>query len=379
MRPEAFTSKTFGRVVKTPGKYGFYTFVPEPIPRALQLDTHTVTVLSEADRALGRLAGAGRLLPNPHLLVSPYITREAVASSRIEGTQATLSDVFDARSRGAMYGDVGEVVNYIDAMNEGLALLSTLPISRRLIETIHRRLLTGVRGQDRRPGEIRNSPNWIGSPDNTPTTAVFVPPPVDEMERGLTDWEKFAHEHLDMPPLVKCALMHYQFETLHPFLDGNGRLGRLLIIFFLMSDGHLPAPLLYVSSYFETHKSEYYDRLQAVRERGDIQHWLQFFLQAVAAQATDAVNRAERLTDVRERYREKLHGSRTRAHELVDALLENPYVTTRSAAERLGVTGQGATNLLRQLAAVGIVEPAPRVPGRSNRWVAAEILDILAE
>lgn len=364
--------------MKTPGRYGFYTFIPEPLPRSLELTSQSVACLSRADRALGRLAGAGRLLPNPQILVNAYVRREAVASSRIEGTQTTISELFEAEARGDIRGEVAEVMNYVGALNLGLARLRELPISRRLLETIHRELLSGVRGQERAPGEVRRTPNWIGSADNTPDSAVFVPPPVDVMERGLSDWEHFMHdESMDMPPLVKCALMHYQFETLHPFLDGNGRLGRLLIIFQLISEGHLPAPLLYVSSYFESHKDEYYDRLQGVRERGEIQEWLRFFLDAVTTQAADAVTRAERILDQREKYRDHLRGTRSRAHEVVDILLENPFISTTIVRTRLGVSSQGATNLLRQLQDVEILQSLPRIPGRSSRWRATELVDII--
>lgn len=366
-------------MVKTPGPHGFFTFLPAKLPRTLPLSEGVVFQLSEADRALGRLAGAGRLLPNPHLLVNAYITREAVASSRIEGTQATISDVFEATSEGGRRSDdVQEVVNYIDAMNAGIGRLADLPLSRRLLEEIHGVLLSGVRGADRSPGEVRRSPNWIGSPDNRPGTAVFVPPPVDVMEDGLSDWERYAHEPVRVPPLVKCGLLHYQFETLHPFLDGNGRLGRLLIIFFLLSEGHLPSPLLYVSAYFEAHKSEYYDRLQAVREQGDVDGWLEFFLRAVTEQANDAVLRSEALTDLREDYRGRLRGSRSRAVEIIDMLLENPYVTTANVSRRLDVTYQGASNLLRQLEAMEVLSPARRVAGRSRRWVAPRVLDVVS-
>jgi len=344
----------------------------------MELSEPTVAVLSEADRALGRLAGAGRLLPNPHLLVNAYVRREAVASSRIEGIQASLSDLFDAEARGDFRdGDIQEVVNYIRAVETGLARLDQLPISRRLLEEIHRVLLSGVRGEAAQPGNVRTSPNWIGSPDNQPATAVFVPPPVDELAEGLADWERFVHEPLAMPPLIRCALMHYQFETLHPFLDGNGRLGRLLIVFFLVSEDLLPAPLLYLSSYFEAHRSQYYDRLQAVREAADVEGWLQFFLSAVVTQATDALARAEQLIDLREGYRERLRGKRSRAHEVVDMVLENPYVTTAQVAARLGVTSQGATNLLRTLEDRDILRSLPRLGGRSNRWVAFEVLAVL--
>lgn len=227
-------------------------------------------MLSHADRALGRLAGAGRLLPNPHFFLRPYITREALASSRIEGTQASLSDVFDAQARNKPEGPVREVTNYISALEHGLDRLHALPVSKRLLCEVHAILLSGVRGQERRPGEFRSSPNWIGSPDNRPETALFVPPAVDDMNESLDDLERFLHEETEIPPLVKIALVHYQFETIHPFLDGNGRLGRLLIAFLLVELQLLTQPLLYISDYFERRRSDYYDRLQAVRERGEL-------------------------------------------------------------------------------------------------------------
>ncbi len=284
-----------------------------------------------------------------------------------------MSEVLDAEATGTVGHDVREVLNHIAAMERGLDLIEHLPISRRLIEELHAVLLDNVRGGERDPGHVRTSPNWIGSTDNTPATAVFVPPPADEMERGLSDWERFVHEPSELPPLIRCALLHYQFETLHPFLDGNGRIGRLLITFFLISEGHLPQPLLYLSGYFEDHKSEYYDRLQAVREHGELDRWLVFFLTAVKTQANDAVSRSERLIDLREDYLTRLHGSRSRAREVVDLLLMNPIATTRSVSGRLEITFQGATNLMKQLAALDIVKQLPRVSGRSNRWIAQDL------
>jgi len=197
------------------------------------------------------------------------------------------------------------------------------------------------------------------------------------MQQGLSDWERFVHEQSELPPLIRCALLHYQFETLHPFLDGNGRIGRLLITFFLISEGHLPQPLLYLSGYFEDHKAEYYDRLQGVRETGELDAWLVFFLTAVTTQANDAVARSERLIDLREDYLSRLHGSRSRAREVVDLLLMNPIATTRSVSSRLGITLQGTTNLMKQLANLDIVQPLPRVSGRSNRWIARDLHEAL--
>ena len=336
-------------------------------------------LLSEADAALGRLAGAGRLLPDPHLLVNAYITREAVASSRIEGTQASVTEVFDAEITGNVArADIQEVRNYIRALTHGLnRLTNDFPISLRLIKEMHELLLTNVRGQERTPGEFRKSQNWISSPDNRPETARFVPPAVEEMWKALDDWEKYVHdEQPKLPLLIRCALMHYQFETIHPFLDGNGRLGRLFIILYLLSKGRLPAPLLYISSYFDQRKGEYYDRLQFVRERGEIREWLDFFLAGIAGQAADAVHRAEMLADLRENYRLALQGTRSRAIEVADLLFAQPVMTVREVQTRLRVSQPGATNLLRSLTSLGIVREFGSGPVR-HRWYAEEILEVL--
>jgi Fic family protein len=382
MDPTKFAAPELGQVVPSIGPDGtYYAYVPAPLPRELALAPATVLALSKADTALGRLAGAGRLLPNPHILVSPYVNREAVSSSAIEGTQASISDLYRAEASGREeHGDVLEVRNYVRALIEGLALLPTLPISKRLAAEIHRILLTGVRGRERTPGEFRTTQNFIGSPDDRPTTATFVPPPPGEpMELALADWERFHHEAVPLPLLIRCALLHYQFETIHPFLDGNGRLGRLLIVFFLVEQGALPSPLLYLSSYFEQRRTEYNDRLQAVREQGAMEEWLRFFLHGVEVQATDAVARAERLADVRERYRRRLAGSRSRAAEVIDLLIASPIATGPGVAAHLGMTWQGAKNLLAQLHSHGIVRPYESTPGGRKSWLAEEILQIVAD
>jgi Fic family protein len=380
MHPENYKAPEFGTAKRGVGRWGFWYYCPEPLPRSLSLGTDTVMALSSADTALGRLAGVGRLLRDPHLLVRPYVTREALASSRIEGTQASLSQVFQAVASGGSAPDTGvrEVENYIRAMDTGLRLLETLPISNRVLRTIHQTLLQDVRGRERRPGEFRDTPVWIGSPTDTPENATYVPPLASEMHDALADWERFANEAPRMPMLVQCALLHYQFETIHPFLDGNGRLGRLLIVFFLMQQGRLPAPLLYLSSYLEDHRPEYYERLQAVRERGELQEWIQFFLTAVAAQAEDAVERAEQLVDLRERYRLDLAGTRSRAAEVVDLIMENPIISSHTIQRRMQVTNQGAHNLIMQLERRGWIERLGRF-GRGGRqfWLAPEVFNAL--
>jgi Fic family protein len=378
--PTKFVASAWGRAIHTPAPGAYVAFIPERVPRELALSADTVLRLSEADAALGRLAGSGRLLPDPHLLVNAYITREAVSSSRIEGTQASVTEVFDAAVTGeTKRDDIREVRNYVAALKHGVRRLEEddFPISLRLIKEMHKILLTGVRGHDKTPGEFRTSQNWINSPDNRPATATFVPPPVHEMWQALDDWEKYLHDQTPrLPLLVRCALLHYQFETIHPFLDGNGRLGRLFIVLYLMDRGRLPAPLLYLSSYFDQRKSDYYDRLQYVRERGEATEWLQFFLNGVAVQATDAVDRAEHLSDLREDYRSRLQGG-GRSHLAVDLLFANPILTVKYVQGRLGLSQPGATNILRRLGAVGIVEEVGVGPGVRHRWVAREVLKVL--
>ena len=252
------------------------------------------------------------------------------------------------------------------------------PLSLRVIKEMHELLLSNVRGQDRTPGEFRRSQNWISSPDNRPVTARFVPPTVENMWVALDDWENYLHtEAPKLPLLVRCALLHYQFETIHPFLDGNGRLGRLFIVLYLVQQHRLPAPLLYLSNYFDRHKDAYYNRLQYVRERGEIDEWFDFFLRGVAVQAADAVHRAEMLADLRERYRISLKGNRSRAAEVIDLLFANPIMTVRHVQRTLTVSQPGAANLLRVLTDLGIVREIGVGPGVRHRWFADGVLEVL--
>lgn len=375
-----FVAPNWGRPVTVGKSAPYVAFIPSAAPRNLNLRADTIMKLSEADSALGRLAGAGRLLPNPHLVVGAYITREAVASSRIEGTQASITEVLEAAVTGeSPRNDVREVNNYVNALEHGIGRLQGgFPLALRLIKEMHAILLRGVRGAEKTPGEFRRSQNWISSPDNRPMTARFVPPPIDAMQAALHDWEEYLHDPSpNLPLLIRCALLHYQFETIHPFLDGNGRLGRLFIALYLTESQRLPAPLLYVSSYFDDRKSEYYDRLQYVRERGEIQEWLLFFLDAIAVQASDAVARSEQLSDLREKFRAALSGSRTRAHEVVDLSVARPILTVKYVQEQLGVSQPGASKLLRQLSDIGMLREVGEGPGVRHLWFAHEVLAIL--
>jgi len=303
-----------------------------------------------------------------------------VASTRIEGTQASLDQLFELEAFGTSPdADVEEAVNYVRAMEVGLDRLQTLPLCVRLLRELHAVILDGVRGRDREPGELRRSQNWIGAPGATIGSATFVPPPEGELSASLADWERFANEEPELPMLVQCGLLHYQFETIHPFLDGNGRLGRLLIVFFLVARGRLSIPILYLSSYFEAHRDEYYARLQGVRERGEIDAWLTFFLTGIERQANDALARAQRLVDLREEYRRRVHATtRGSAAALVDVAFESPILTSRVAEQRLGVTRPTALGVLRRLAELGVLTERAPGPRGQRRWVAEAILEIVA-
>ncbi len=380
MDPADFRAPEFGRAQRRPGdRAAFWYFEPAPLPRDLRLDPDTIDALSEADAAVGQLHGLGRLVRSPELLIGPYVRREAVASSRIEGTEASLSDLLQAEAGGGSRADddVAEVERYVAATYRGLELVRSLPLSRRLVCELHAVLLDSVRGADRLPGQFRRSPVWVGSTTDSPDTAVFVPPLPELVPDLFADWERFVNEP-SRRPLVQAALMHYQFETIHPFLDGNGRIGRLLIVLLLVESGRLPAPLLYLSGYLESHRREYYDRLQAVRERGEVQEWLQFFLTAVRRQAEDAINRATALIDLREEWLVAAASSRSRLSAVVDLLLANPYVTVGRVQRALGVTNQGARNLVKEAERRGwITELATTGPGGRTYWVADRVLDVL--
>lgn len=377
MREADFTSQEFGRITRIPGdKWSFPYFLPKQLPRELELTNDTVIALSEADAALGQLNGLGQLIREPELLLGPSLTQEALSSSRIEGTQASLSDVLSAESEDILIRDenLREVANYIRATNQGMKLLDTLPVTQRFFSALHETLMSDVRGEEQSPGELRRSPVWIGSPTAKPENAKFVPPHQIHIGDLLTDWESFVNEPVRMPLIVKCALMHYQFETIHPFLDGNGRIGRLLIGFMLVSEHRLPAPILYISGYFERNRQEYYERLQAVLERGEINEWIQFFCAAVTAQSNEGAIRIGSLIEIRERYRREAHGERSALPGLIDLIFHNPVITVRSVQRALRISQPTASSLIHRTEQRGWVKLVSRSGrGGKGRWIATEI------
>ena len=355
------SSTRAGEYVAQPG--GYRAFLPKPLPPdpPLRLDDQAQVLLSEADRAIGRLDAATELLPNPHLFVMMYVRKEAVDSSRIEGTQASLTDLVEYESRlrrKGMPDDVAEVANYVLAMNHGLSRLAEIPVSNRLIREIHSRLLQGVRGAEKRRGEFRVTQNWIGGRGSI-DEAAFVPPPPTEVTPAMSSLEKFLHDEAPLQPLIKCGLAHAQFETIHPFLDGNGRAGRLLITLLLCWKGVLKRPLLYLSDYFKTHRTEYYERLQAVRDEGDWEGWLRFFLEGVRSVSMEATNTAKLIQTMREEHRAVIVRELPVTGAglvLLDGLFERPIVTIADAARMIDRTYATANSLVAAFESRGLLK-----------------------
>jgi Fic family protein len=389
MNPERHQKSPAGRLLKVgQGETAYWAFVPVPLPPDLQMDKGLVRTLSDADRALGELSGLGRTMPNPHLLIAPFIRREAVLSSRIEGTQADLTDLY-AYEAGQLplftevkppppEADVKEVGNYVRAMEYGLKRLDTLPVSLRLLRELHARLMEGVRGEHATPGEFRRSQNWIGRPGCTIQDAEFVPPPVPEMQEALDAFEKYLHAEDTYPPLIRLAFIHYQFEAIHPFLDGNGRIGRLALTLLLVNWDLLPLPLLYLSAFFEKHRQDYYDLLLGVSQQGAWPQWVEFFLRGVAEQARDAGQRAKRLQDLQEEWWARLARNRSPGllFRLADSLFETPILTIPQARRFLEISYPSAKATIEKLKTAGILEQA----GESSAgkiYAAPDILKII--
>ena len=335
--------------------------------------------LEEALGAVANLAGVGETIQNPHLLIRPFVRREAVLSSRIEGTQASISDLFRYEASGSRRpsGDVTEVANYVEALDFGMALLEELPISLRLINQLHSVLMRDVRGGERRPGELRDEQVWIGPPGTPIQEARYIPPPANLVRDLLLDWERFVNESDALPALFQCAIMHYQFEAIHPYWDGNGRIGRLLITLFLCARGILPKPLLYLSAYFERDRNAYYDQLFRVSATGDWESWIVYFLRGIEQQARDAQVRVRRVRDLQEQKRQVLLERRETANALLllDEIFARPIITAVEAASLIGVTPTGTRRILERLVQAGVLEELgdewPRL------YIATELLELI--
>lgn len=363
---EIFHSRA-GRTV--PQGSGYHAFIPEPLPptSGIVFDNEMIHLLSQADIALGRLSGIADVLPNPDLFVAMYMRKEAVLSSQIEGIQSTLDDVLAAEHAGnaVQTKSIGEVVNYVSAMNYGIERLSTLPLSLRLIREIHACLMTGVTGEHKAPGEFRTTQNWIGPQGCTLATASFVPPPVPDMTAALNNLESFMHDRSNLPLIIQCAIAHLQFETIHPFLDGNGRVGRLLVALMLHERGVLTKPLLYISHYLKANRIEYYDRLMDVRRNGNWEGWIKFFLTGVAGVGHEASETAKRIVAFRNGAQTKASTMGRNEFTLIDHLFRHPILDVRAAEKMLGVSFVTANNTMNNLVKAGLV--SQNNAGKRNR------------
>jgi len=374
-----------GRYLQQPT--GYRAFIPAPLPPdpPLDLSGPLRERLSEADYALGRLDGAVLTLPNPDLFVFMYVRKEAVLSSQIEGTQSSLQNLLAAEAQ--LFDpdtprDVNEVANYVRAMNHGLARLADLPVSVRLIREIHTELMQGVRGGRLTPGELRTSQNWIGPGGCTLANATFVPPPPHEVPGALSDLERFLHDGAGLPPLIQVGLAHAQFETIHPFLDGNGRMGRLLITFLLTEKRLLSKPVLYLSHYIKQHRSEYYERLQAVRDAGDWEGWLGFFLEGVVSVSREAAQTAAAILRMREEFRtritERLGRAAANGQRVMDRLFDHPIVNVATVREWLDLTPAGANQIVSRLEGIGLLREITGY-ARNRRFVFEPYLRLFDE
>jgi len=352
--PKNLEANRAGQYVAQPT--GYRAFIPAKLPPdpPIEIDHEMQALLSKADRALGRLDGSIQTLPDPGLFVFMYVRKEAVLSSQIEGTQSSINDLLEVEAdvfHRDRPRDVAEVLNYVKAMNHGLERLETIPLSVRLIREIHGQILANVRGQFSQPGEIRTSQNWVGPQGSTLADATYVPPPPTEVPNALGDLEKFLHDSaVQMPMLIKVGIAHAQFETIHPFLDGNGRVGRLLITFTLCQQEILSRPVLYISHFFKRHRSTYYDLLQGIRDGGNWETWLKFFLQGVAEVSNEATNTARSIVDLRESCRDLITTEFGRAAgnglKTLEMLFERPIVQTNQVSQLLGVSWPTANGLV---------------------------------
>ncbi|MBW2632280.1 MAG: Fic family protein [Deltaproteobacteria bacterium] len=364
---------------------GYKAFIPASLPPdpAIKLDETLQNLLSRADMSLARLDGMGYILPDVNFFIAMYVRKEALLSSQIEGTQASLQDLFGHESGEKLknINDVSDVVNYVKALNHGIERLDDLPMSLRLIKEIHEILMEGVRGSERKPGEFKQTQNWIGPPGYTLNDATFIPPPPHETVQAMGNIERYMHADARLPILIDTALIHYQFETIHPFLDGNGRLGRLLITFYLYWKNVLHSPLLYLSYFFQRNRQEYYDRLQMVRETGNYEQWIAFFLKGIVETADSAMATAKKILALQGNHRSLLWKKKISspiAVGMLESLFHKPYVSVNDMAREFNISFQTASTLVSQFEKAGILE---EITGRKRdkRYVYAQYVKILSE
>jgi len=380
MKPNEFHNPKVGKAIRT--QTGYWTFIPTPLPPEIEWTTPLILALSDADRELSKLTTLAGNFPFPRLLTQPFMRREAVLSSRIEGTRASLVDLYNYESAQLSFleptDDVREVHNYVLALDYGLERLETLPVSLRLIREIHARLMEGVRGGNLTPGKFRKTQNWIGPAGSTIETATYVPPPMDEMHNALNELEKFIHADTEIPTLARAGMIHYQFEAIHPFLDGNGRVGRLIIMLLFHEWNILSQPLLNLSAYFERHRQEYYDHLLAVSQRGKWEEWLRFFLRGISLQAQDSVFRMTSLQGIRTKYEALVQADRNSARmaEVIDFVFSRPILTIKQLESGLDMPYMAAKRYVEKLVDAGVLQETTGY-ARNRVFQANEIFDAL--
>lgn len=363
------------------GELAYKSFKPSPLPPnpELTIDSDMVKKLVDANRDLVRLDTASKLIPNVELFISMYVMKEALISSQIEGTQCTLDDVLDPDVDKNTNLDVSEVINYISACSYAINRLKTMPLCNRFLREIHQKLLAGIRGQEKNPGEFRRSQNWIGAANCTLNEARYIPPNVDDMNSALSDLEKYMNEGDDYDPLIRIALIHYQFETIHPFLDGNGRVGRLLILLYLLEQGYLSKPIIYISYFLKKNQIEYYDRISEVRKSGNYEQWVCFFLEAVSAAAKDSLQTIEKLSDLHERNVANLPNT-TRKNDNVrkvfDYIEQYPIISIKRTASALNLSYNTVSSIVNKLTQNGVLKETTNA-SRNRVFFYEEYLSIL--
>ena len=380
MKPNEFRNSKVGKAIRT--QTGYWAFIPAQLSPEIEWTTSLISALSDADRELSKLTTLAGNFPFPRLLTQPFMRREAVLSSRIEGTRASLADLYNYESAQLSCleptDDVREVHNYVLALDYGLERLETLPVSLRLIREIHAKLMEGVRGGNLTPGKFRKTQNWIGPAGSTIETATYVPPPVDEMQNALSDLEKFIHADTEIPTLARAGMIHYQFEAIHPFLDGNGRVGRLIIMLLFHEWNVLSQPLLNLSAYFEHYRQEYYDHLLAVSQHGKWEEWLRFFLRGISIQAQDSVFRMTRLQGIRTKYEVLVQVDRNsvRMAAVIDFIFSRPILSIKQLETALDLPYMAAKRYIEKLVDANVLQETTGY-ARNRVFQANEIFEAL--